>query len=328
MAGRHLALRVVDVFTRSPFQGNPAGVVLDASGLSDEQMQGIAAEVNLSETAFVLPADSHHEGDLRLRWFTPSREVDMCGHATIAAVHALYEADLLPPIGWANALRIQTRGGLLQARIEPSVSSDEHSEERIVWLDLVPPSLETAPFTPQAWAGLFGEAPEVFVDQPAPVRTQDGDLILFVRDAVALNGLQPVHSDIISYTREKRIRGICVATTSTLTPSLTVQSRFFAPAVGIPEDPVTGSVHGPLAAHLVASEVVRTFEDLAALTCSQASSSGRAGLVRVLVQRQEDGRFEVRIGGECVTVTKGTLYPEGFRQIGPAFQDWLDPNSP
>ncbi|MCZ6652410.1 MAG: PhzF family phenazine biosynthesis protein, partial [Planctomycetota bacterium] len=90
--------------------------------------------------------------------------------------------------------------------------------------------------------------------------------------------------------------------------SIDVQSRFFAPAVGIDEDPVTGSVHGPLAAYLVGSGIVPTLRDMSALTCTQSHSSGRAGLIRVVVVCEAGAGYRVRIGGQCATVMKGKLY--------------------
>jgi PhzF family phenazine biosynthesis protein len=142
------------------------------------------------------------------------------------------------------------------------------------------------------------------------VRTQDGDVIVFVRDVLALNGLRPAFGDLAGWSTEHGVRGLCVSTISTLAPSISCQSRVFAPAAGINEDPVTGSVHGPLAAHLVACGVVRTFNNLAALTCVQSAPAGRAGLIRVLVQHQTDNRYDVRIGGQCVAVARGVLSPE------------------
>ena len=301
MAVRELNYRLVDAFTEQRFQGNAAAVVLDATGLADEQMQRIALEMNQSETAFVLPVDPTSEFDLEIRWFTPIHEEGMCGHATIATIHALAQAGRLPAAmpPTCEPVRIKTKGGTLTAMID---------EEHVVWLDLVDPVLTRMPGFPSALPEHLGIRPESIDGRLEPVKTQDGDLILFVKDVVTLNGLRPAFRELGDVCRQQRIRGVCVATTATVTPSVHVQSRFFAPTAGIDEDPVTGSVHGPLATHLAASGLVSLTENLAALRCVQSSGTGRAGLVRVLVQRQEEGRWAARIGGSCVTSCAGVLY--------------------
>jgi len=295
-----LNYRLVDAFTQQRFQGNAAAVVLDAAGLTAEQMQRIALEMNQSETAFVLPVEPSTDFDLEIRWFTPVHEERMCGHATIATVHALAEAGrlpaALPPV--CEPVRIKTVGGALTAMID---------EERVVWLDLVDPVLTPMPGLPPVLLEHLGIRADSIDGRLKAAKTQDSDLILFVKDIVALNGLRPAFRELGDLCRRERIRGVCVATTATVTPSVTVQSRFFAPVAGIDEDPVTGSVHGPLAAHLVASGRVPMIENLAALRCVQSSGTGRAGLVRVFVQRQGENRWAARIGGSCVTSCAGVL---------------------
>jgi len=310
MAMREIEYCVVDVFTTRAFQGNSAAVVTDGGALSDRAMAHVAAEINVSETAFVLPATPFSQADLRLRWFSPKCEVSMCGHATIAAIQVLAETGKLPA-GLATAeqpIVIETKGGMLQAQIEPPTAAPLSESRPIVWLDLVSPKLEKQSLEPERLAGLLGTSPDAFAAEPAPVRTQDNDFIVFVKDVLRLNALQPAFDPLAAWSNTQRLRGICVSTTSTLAPAITVQSRFFAPAaVGIREDPVTGSVHGPLAAHLVECGLVKTFDNLAALTCVQATPTGRAGLIRVLVQRQADNHYEVRIGGQCTPLTRRVL---------------------
>lgn len=296
MAAGELIIRKVEVFTRRAGQGNPAVVVLNGQRLTDGDRRRIAADMNVSEAGFVLPAASE-SADVRIRWFSPVCEMSMCGHATIAAVYVLYRSDLLPSQALSRPLRIETKGGLLEASIE--VSGPDNSAT-VIWLDLVRPVLTPQPFEPQVWASLLGTPRDTLTDSPPPVRTQDGDLILFAVDAISLNGICPRMSALAEYCRANGIRGVCVSTTCTISRSITVQSRVFGPAVGIDEDPVTGSVHGPLAVHLVKSGAVPMINRMAALTCTQATPAGRAGLVRVLVQRQPDGFCDVRIGGECV----------------------------
>ena len=143
---------VIDAFAAKPFSGNPAAVVLDARGLSDEHMQAIATEFNLSETTFVFPlledggdtqqdASTEERPAYRFRWFTPLAEVDMCGHATIAAVHALVETGQLrfPDDADSTTVRIDTQSGVLTAYVEPV----DASNRPMLWLDLVDPTLRS-----------------------------------------------------------------------------------------------------------------------------------------------------------------------------------------
>jgi len=318
-----LEFRLVDAFTTREFQGNPAAVLLGGDQLSTEQMATIAREFNLSETVYVLPAEAGQPGDLRLRWFTPTCEVSICAHATVAAVHVLNEEGLLPSRGGGpqGELVIQTKGGALMAQVETPPDAGPAEGGPVVWLDLIRPVLRPEPPEPQVWGPLLGARTDAFSAAPIPVRTQDGDLIVFLNDLTVLNDLRPDFGRLAEYCRDRGIRGVCAATTLTVSPAVNVQSRFFAPAFGVNEDPVTGSVHGPLAVHLVQSGVVATRGDqaLAALMCVQTSATGRSGLVRALVQQQGPDHYEVRIGGQCVTMAAGTLHLYGRRGVPASF---------
>lgn len=302
---------IVDVFTSTPFSGNPAAVVFDALGLSDDAMRSIAAEFNLSETAFVLPpsgegANNGTPPDIRIRWFTPVAEVDMCGHATIAGVHAMVESNRLgidEETGGAT-IRIETRSGTLTAFAERVPGSDG---QRMLWLDLVDPTLAPFAIVDPEFANLLNLSIDAFDTSFPPMRTQDQDALVFVRDFQALNDARPRLAELSAWMDSRGLRGLCLATVKTLTPTLAVQSRFFAPSFGVDEDPVTGSVHGPLAAYLVQKGVVEVQDGIAGMQCGQAKSGGRAGTVFALVQPKDDNVYSVRIGGQAVTVMRGRL---------------------
>lgn len=305
---------VVDAFASQPFSGNPAAVVMDAIGLTDEQMQAIAAEFNLSETTFVLPPSGPAKDDscpdtgrmIRFRWFTPSMEVEMCGHATIAAVHALVESGQLPldPETGCDSVSIETRAGLLKSVVEPIPGEDAG---RMIWLDLLDPVLTEHTFDDAELSACIGLPVDAFDRSIPTVRTQDGDALVFVNDVIALNGAIPDFSRLGNLLTSNGLRGLSLATVNTLTPSVNVQSRFFAPPAGVDEDPVTGSVHGPLAAHLVQLGLVPLHDGMAGLSCIQAKAGGRAGMLFALVTPKEQGGYSVRIGGQAVTTMRGTL---------------------
>ncbi len=303
---RELDYAVVDAFASEPFTGNPAAVVLDATGLTDARMAAIAREFNLSETAFVLPPDVP-DAAVRLRWFTPGTEVAMCGHATIAAVHALVQAGRFTALldDPETILPIQTVSGVLQARLERISRS---RKDYVVWLELRPPRLTPKSMNLDKLGRLLGVTVDV-IDESLPVmQTQDGDVLVFVRSLAALMSIEPEFVELGRFGSRQQVRGFCLATVNTLSPTTHVQSRFFAPQCGINEDPVTGSVHGPLAAYLVVNQLVPMADHQAAVSCVQASPTGRAGLVRALVEQHPGEGFRVRIAGQCVTSMRGTLY--------------------
>ena len=292
---------VVDVFTNERYAGNAAAVVLDADGIGDETMTAIAAEFNLSETTFVLPPTG--DAAVRFRWFTPTVEVDMCGHATIGGVHALLDSGRGEAlIDRQGALSIETRSGVLHATLDKLPGGG-----RLIWLALPTPNLEPITLIPSELTEILGVPEEAIVLDPKPMKSRDGDLIVLVRDALTLNEAVPDFAAMAKFCRRHRLRGLSMATVKTLAESVDVQSRFFAPAVGVDEDPVTGSVHGPLGAYVVGHELRPTEDDKAILTCVQGKPGARAGLIRVLIDRSDPDCTAALIGGQAVTSMKGSL---------------------
>lgn len=205
-----LELFVVDSFTDTPFRGNPAAVAFLDEFPSDDRMQNIAREVNHSETAFVVPRD---DGDHDLRWFTPTIEVDLCGHATLAAAHLL-----------AGTVRFHTRSGLLSCR----TFGDG-------WIELDLPA--NSPVQDDAMA-LAGVGDIVWSGRSATFA------LLELASAAQVRGLDP---DLVALA-SLGTHGVIV-TAAGDQPGIDFVSRVFAPNAGIPEDPVTGAAHCTLAAH-------------------------------------------------------------------------------
>ena len=296
--------RLVDAFASGPYTGNPAGVVLDADALSDAHMQLIAREINASETAFITRGNDLHE-PTRLRWFSPTTEVDFCGHATLAAVHALSEVGCID-VGLSDSQRgvsFESAAGTLQLYSE---AIDSERRQLIWWLRMPEPRLRPASVNVKKLCDALA-LPEVDLESSVPLtRTRDDDLIVFVQSYQQLLDLRPNFQMLARWSEVNKIRGVCVSTLNTLTPTTHVHSRFFAPAVGIPEDPVTGSVHGPLAALLVANGLAPFTRQRAALNCVQGEPGGRTGLVRVLIEQRESG-CDLAIAGECFTTLHGEL---------------------
>jgi len=254
----------VDAFTDRPFAGNPAAVCLLEDERDAEWMQAVAAEMNLSETAFVRPLEDGFD----LRWFTPAVEVDLCGHATLASAHVLWSECIVDD---NTSIRFETKSGELEC-----VRRGE-----LIEMDF--PATPAEPL--KSDAGLA----EALGVVPSWLGGSKFDQLVLVESAQALRSVQP------DFVRLKAVpvRGVIVTSVSD-DPRFDFLSRFFAPAVGIDEDPVTGSAHCCLAPFW--SERL----DKAELTAFQASSRGGVVHVRVAGER-------VFLAGNAVTVLRGEL---------------------
>ncbi|WP_030746427.1 PhzF family phenazine biosynthesis protein [Streptomyces griseus] len=270
-----MRIRIVDAFTDRPFSGNPAGVLLlDSPGFpADSWLRQVAAEVNLSETAFAHPLPAGGEADWALRWFTPATEVDMCGHATLATAHVLHATGAA-----SGPVRFATRSGVLGA-----VTGAEGD----VTLDFPTSSLTPVP-VPDGLTEALGAEVLAVHDTSEHV----GDLVVELRDEAAVRGLAP---DLAALTAHSS-RGV-IATALAADPSggYDFVSRGFFPAVGIPEDPVTGSAHTALAPYWSA----RLGRD--ELTGFQGGA--RTGLVRTRLRGDR-----TLLTGRAVTVIEGELH--------------------
>ena len=256
-------LYTVDAFTGERFAGNPAAVCLADEDLDEALMQAIAAEMNLAETAFV-----RHDGDeVGLRWFTPAVEVDLCGHATLAAAHVLFELETN-----VEQVAFSTRSGMLVvARAEGGLEMD------------FPALPATAVAIPEGLEEALGAAP-LFAGR------NRFDLLVELEDEMAVRALRPLLGTLVGFAP----RGVIVTARADEGSGADFVSRFFAPAVGIDEDPVTGSAHcalGPFWSERLGR---------AALVGYQASRRGGTVGVRVRGDR-------TMLSGQAVTVMRGTI---------------------
>jgi PhzF family phenazine biosynthesis protein len=258
----------IDAFTDRPYTGNPAAVCLLQDESDATWMQAVAAEMNLSETAFVRPVSN----DFELRWFTPTVEVDLCGHATLAAAHALWSEGRVPGDG---NIRFRTRSGILTAA----------SRGDLIELDFP----ATPPAEGQSGADRIADVGAALGIEPVYAARSDFDLMVVVESAEILRSVAPDFPRLC----EIAARGVIVTSVSD-DPRFDFLSRFFAPAVGVNEDPVTGSAHcclGPYWGERLGRSAMTAFQ-----------ASPRGGIVRV---RLRDDR--VLLGGNAVTVLSGEL---------------------
>jgi PhzF family phenazine biosynthesis protein len=261
-----MTLRIVqvDAFTSTPYTGNPAAVCVLPRPADERWMQQVAREMNLSETAFLV-----HETDAwGLRWFTPLVEVDLCGHATLASAHVLWEAGLVPP---GTQARFNTKSGRLTAdRIGDRIEMDFPAQ----------------PDQPGAPPDSLLQALDVRARYIGKSRT---DFIVEVATEDEVRALKPD----FTLLRDTPARGVIVTSRAT-SPGFDFISRFFAPAAGVDEDPVTGSAHCCLAPFWGAR--LHKHE----MTGYQASARGGVVAVRIAGDR-------VILGGQAVTVLRGEL---------------------
>lgn len=287
----------VDAFTRTRFAGNPAGVVPDADGLSDAQMQAIARELNNSETAFIFRpcADDH---DVHVRFFTPTTEVPVCGHATIAAHHVR----AIENRATAGSVRQLTGAGVLQVEIEPAESGDFR-----IWMHqrapVFGPRLSGA--DREALITALGIAEADLGSGPIEiVSTGHSKVMIPLRNRSVLDGLAPDLGALASISRIIGCNGYHLFTLAGPDPGILAHARMFAPAIGIAEDPVTGNANGPLGAYLVQHRLLPTDAFRSGLSCwmRQGEAMGRPGLVQVQVAVDPVRLVPsaVRIGGEAV----------------------------
>jgi PhzF family phenazine biosynthesis protein len=261
----------VDAFTAEPFAGNPAAVCLLDREAEPGWMQRVAAEMNLAETAFVRPLEPGEEAVFGLRWFTPAVEVELCGHATLASAHVLWSEGR---VGAGRRIRFQTLSGELSA----------DDRDGVVELDF--PATSPEPADPPA--GLL-EALGVPVAAVRWAGRSRFDHLLELGSEAAVRDLEPDFRKL----REFTTRGV-IATAASDADRFDFMSRFFAPAVGIDEDPVTGSAHCALGPYWTGR--------LGRADLVGYQASRRGGVVRT---RTAGDR--VLLGGQAVTVLRGEL---------------------
>ncbi|XEC93027.1 PhzF family phenazine biosynthesis protein [Paenibacillus tarimensis] len=257
-----LPIYVVDAFTDKPFKGNPAGVCLTSEPLNDDLMQKIAQEMNLSETAFLFP----FQGGYSLRWFTPNTEVELCGHATLAGAHILWEAESLSK---GQQAIFYTKSGLLSATLDGS------------WIQL------NFPEEPVSESEYPLELIEALNIDPVFVGRNRFDYFIEIESEDVIKKLSPNFSLLGTIPT----RGINVTSRSN---EFDFISRCFFPAIGVNEDPVTGSAHCGLAPYW--SKKLNKTE----LYAYQASARG--GVLKINIQNNR-----VMMAGQAVTIMKNEL---------------------
>ncbi|MBN1399111.1 MAG: PhzF family phenazine biosynthesis protein [Bacteroidetes bacterium] len=300
-------IKVVDAFTGVKFAGNPAGVVLDAAGLTDAQMQLIARELNHPETAFILPA-TQKDANLRIRWFSPKNEVPLCGHATIASFHALAEESLEGmSTNGQHYFRLQTKSGILDVRVE------KNFYKTTVEFELPAPRFKIKNKIPVSFLHALGISPKELL-KDLPVVT-DLYVYLPVTRLAVLKKLAPDFPALKTELKKMKVNAVCLFSLQTKEKSSSVHSRFFAPNYGIDEDPVTGSANGPLGCYLkkfalpagYPVEYRELSDGRMEFLGEQGDEISRMGRVKIRVRCGMKDIENVSVGGEAVTIFDAEL---------------------
>ena len=290
---KEINVLLVDAFTSTPDKGNRAGVVFDASSLNAEEMQAIAALVNVSETAFMIPVADQAEYELEVRYFTPTTEVPSCGHATIASHFARSEA-----LGLENTRVVAKIGaGILPVDI---VTLD--GEKKIVMTQ------GAVSFTPaysdairqKIFKALGIDEADIIAELPIQeVSTGHSKVMVPLRSVETLDALSPDMEELADISHEVGCNGYFVFSFNSEDDDCLTSGRMFAPAAGINEDPVTGNGNGPCGAYLSQYGRLPDVEKVS-YRGRQGVAMGKEGVVEVSVYRTAGRPTKVQVGGTAV----------------------------
>ncbi len=297
----------VDVFTDRPFGGNPLAVFPEAEGLTTEEMQHLAAEMNLSETTFVLPPRTPG-ADFRVRIFTPRRELPFAGHPVIGthwALAHLGRVHLREPV---TQVCFELGVGVLPADLHVCAGRVEQvmmTQDRPAYLAVLQDLADLA--------GGLGLPPEAITETKLPVQVVSTGLpqmMVPIRSLAEVQSLDPGRLNVAALNRACRAVDtdcVMVFTFETERPDTAIHVRMFAPMLGVPEDPATGSANGGLGAYLVHHRAVPVDGPTVRLLSEQGAEMGRPSLLTIEVDTAGSDVRTVRVGGQAVKMIEGTV---------------------
>jgi PhzF family phenazine biosynthesis protein len=300
---KKIEIKQIDAFTKTQFQGNPAGVVLRAEDLNTRQMQEIAKEMNVSETAFVVKRWNRQL--FGIRFFTPEKEVNLCGHATIATFYALAKTGVIQPSTPYGEVFQKTKAGHLAVRI-----FFEQGNPRMILMGQAKPRFQPVRINPRVLLKMVGMETSSLDLQRSPIEkafTGLWHLIVPVKSRRAIDLARPNYLELRDLNRSLEVTTTHLFTLNSGRKEITAYTRDFAPAAGVDEDPVTGTANGALAAYLVKNQLVPlTFPEVK-MTFEQGNRLRRKGILTLRVSHRDGKVSEVWVGGEAVTVLEGTI---------------------
>lgn len=294
----------LSTFTRAPYAGNPAWVVIGADAFStDQQLLKLAKELNpLSDTTFVFPGDK--DADIHLRFFSPSAEVRFSGHGTIAAYFALEGSPLIKFTEPITTIRQQTKTGMqnVEIRLKDKVI------ERVT-VSMPPPRFVDTQSEIKTIATFLGIPPVEIIETNFPVRVMDaghGEIVVPVRTLGQLLDLQPNFQLMKNYCMRYNLTSILAFSTETREPESNAHLRHFAPVLGINEDPVSGGAAASLGYYLVQNNILPR-EEVTRIVVEQGYALQRPGLIYVHVHTYNQDVIRVTFGGNAVVTFEGRV---------------------
>lgn len=292
----------VNSFTSQPLKGNPAGVVFNTEQLTAEDMQGIARDLNLPETVFILPGKSE-KSICTLRWFTPSSEISLSGHSTLAALHVLIKERVINVVdGFVSHHHLDYQKGILPVSVETG-----HAKNPLIWIGLPVPTFK--PYGgPQEDIFRFLGITDNDIDSRLPIYLTDSRVFMIpVLGLLTLKKIQPSFEQLKKILIDENISGVCTFSRETIRPSSNFHSRYFSPNLGINEDPVTGTTNAALAAYWL-NFVFPGLENRSyQFTGEQGSAINRDGEVHIKADVRDRSISRLEISGSARIFMQGYL---------------------
>jgi PhzF family phenazine biosynthesis protein len=297
---RKYNLYQVDSFTKEKFTGNPAGVISNADGLTDCEMQKIARELNNSETAFIFSSNSN-EYDVHVRFFTPTNEVPICGHATIAAHYVRAIENELE----TSRIYHKTGAGILPVDIVK-----ENDDYKIIMTqgEIQFGTIIDGTNKKELLSALNIKESDLLENYDIQiVSTGHSKVMIGIKSIETLNTLEPDYNALSKLSKIIECNGYYVFTIDSKDSDILIHGRMFAPAIGINEDPVTGNANGPLGAYLVHHNHVKHNSSLFRFKAKQGEAINRSGIIEVEVKIKDNEPVEVKVAGNAVIIFKSEL---------------------
>jgi trans-2,3-dihydro-3-hydroxyanthranilate isomerase len=304
MKRKNIRIKQVDTFTTSPFSGNPAVVVMEADGLTDEEMLLIARETNAAGAVFVM-ASGKTEADFHLRFFTLNTEIDLCTHAAVAAFHALIEDGRIWPRKAKMSVLLETGTGLL-----PVEMVFENCRLQNTMITQALPRFKPADLEADKIANILNIPLPDIGDTGMPIEsafTGLWHLIIPVNNMRSFSSLSPDYDRLENINRQHGILSIQLFCMETVEKDSIVHTRNFTPATGIRENAVAGDANGALGCYLVKNGVVEVPTGKVILVAEQGIETGRPGKVDIEITVMKEKITAVRVGGTAVTVMDGVM---------------------
>lgn len=292
----------VDAFTDKPFGGNPAAVIMDADHVSEETMHKIAREMNVRETVF---ASKSRVADFKFRYMTPKSEIGFSGHPTIAAFHALVEEGRIELVSDVTMVRLETNTGILDIEIVRNESTGHHE---IQITHKKPQFMDT--YDPKDYAEALGLS-LVDIHSPNPLQTVSTGtphLMMPVSTSRSLDRIKPNWDRLKELQADSDYVSMSVFTRDTREPTSDAQVRHFAPALGVYEDPVSGSAAGSLGSYIIRYGFMEATYPVTSIVIEQGHYVERPGKIFVEVRGDQEGIDQVKVSGTAITVVKGKLH--------------------